>query len=110
MSADEKKTSAEKSTIPNTMGVSGLSTDEERTREQKKSEILEKIYEMYTSGVPFFTKDSMRDIHQQLLKAQTGDNVSVLNLDGTKREFTNTVGRIYDDHDDPETTELIVYA
>ena len=76
------------------MGESGLSADERGQEIQKNSgEYLEKIHEMYYSGVPFFTKESMRDIHQQLLNAKTGDKVSVLNLDGTKREFTYTVGK-----------------
>jgi hypothetical protein len=110
LSADEERTRAEKSTISSTMGESGLSTDEERARVQKNLEKFSKINEMYYSGVPFFTKETMRDIHQQLLNAKTGDKISVLNLDGTKREFTYTVGKVYDDHDDPETTESIVYA
>jgi hypothetical protein len=94
------------------MGESGSSKDEERMGAQGYCEALElekvaKINEMYSSGVQFFTKDSMRNIHQQLLKAKTGDAVSVLDLDGTKSEFKISTGEFHEDSAEPETEWIL---
>jgi len=67
-----------------------------------KLEKLAKIEEMYAAGIPLFTKDSMQDLHRELSKAKTGDNVSVLNFDGTTSEFEITVGNVYPPWDKSE--------
>jgi hypothetical protein len=71
-------------------------------------EKVAKIKELYSTGIPLFTKDSIRDIHQQLLKGKNGDKVSVLNLDGTKSEFKIGIGEVMD-ASEPEN-EWVQYA
>jgi len=67
----------------------------EKEREALELEKIEQIKKMYYDGIPLFTKDSIRALHQQLLKAKTGDKVWVLNLDGSKSEFEIEVGKCF---------------
>jgi hypothetical protein len=71
-------------------------------------EKIAKVKEMYSKGVPFFTKDSIRNIHQQLLKAKTGDEISVLNLDGTSSKFKISNREVVDG-DEPKT-EMVQFV
>ncbi|KAN0095653.1 hypothetical protein V8E51_016364 [Hyaloscypha variabilis] len=76
------------------------SDDESEIEAEKETKALElekieQIKKMYNDGIPLFTKDSIRALHQQLLKAKTGDKVWVLNLDGSKSEFEIEVGKCF---------------
>jgi hypothetical protein len=74
-------------------------------------EKIAKVKEMYSKGVPFSTKDSIRNIRQQLLKAKAGDEISVLNLDGTSSKFkiSNGVYGEVVDGDEPKT-EMVQFV
>lgn len=83
------------------MGLSSssdLATEENEMnkRDALSLEKVAKIKDLYHTGIPFFTKDSIRDVQQQLVKAEPGDEVSVLNLDGTKSKFTISIGKVVD--------------
>ena len=75
--------------------------------EQRKK--VTKVTALYHAGVPFFTKDAIRDLHQQILIAKNGDNVSVLGLDGEVEETKIDVGMVSDDQKEPHT-EWVQYV
>ncbi|KAE9367475.1 hypothetical protein N431DRAFT_561440 [Stipitochalara longipes BDJ] len=92
--------------------ISGKVEEEEEDKKRREAlglEKLSKIKEMYAGGVPFFTKDSIREVHQQLLKAKTGDKVWVLDLDGAKSDFTINIGKVFHEPDS-ETEDIQTHA
>ena len=67
--------------------------------EERLSEDNSKVLSMYDAGVPFFTKEALRDVYQQLKQAtEYGQKVSVRALDGAVVDFKILTGYIQPRH------------
>lgn len=77
----------------------------------KLQEAIRKIREVYDSGTPFFTKDAIRDIMQQLEKVESGqlNEVSVMGLDGIVVQLPANIGEFKRDIEIPgvETVQYV---
>ncbi len=62
----------------------------------KAAQMVSRIRSMYDAGVPFFTKEAIRDLAQQLERAgTTGQKVSVRRLDGVMVDFDINTELVY---------------
>jgi hypothetical protein len=62
---------------------------------RRREEVIQKIRSFYNVGVPFFRKEAIRDVYQQLLKATNlGQKIWVMGLNGVGVEFGNETGKI----------------
>lgn len=70
-------------------------TTRERNAELKK--VKANIKTLYDKGIPFFTKDAIQNVHQQLKDciAQGQGKISVKGLDGNVVEFGVEIGQVY---------------
>jgi hypothetical protein len=70
----------------------GVPPDAPQTRE----EAIARIDQLYDSGTPFFTKDGIRAIHQQLQQSPgRGDEVLVRDVAGTTLAYTLRTGETF---------------
>lgn len=85
-------------------------------KEAKKAikKVQRNINSRFDKGQPFFTKDALRDVRDQLRRShERGDKITVKGLDGVPVDFILSTGTIfpyynYDDiyEDDPAYDEL----
>lgn len=89
---------------------SGEREDEEERDQKGVSAAVAKLDELYAKGTPFFTRESILYIRDQIQnRVVKGDTVSVIALDGAQIDFdvdTGKVTSIYDDEDG--NRELVV--
>lgn len=64
---------------------------------------IQKIREVYDSGTAFFTKDAIRDIVQQIEKAERGQvkKVSIMGVDGILVQLSVKTGEVDPDTETP---------
>jgi hypothetical protein len=63
--------------------------------DERETERIQKIRSMYDSGIPFFRKENIKNIHQQLLRVkEKGERIWVVGLDGVKVDFETQTGSI----------------
>ncbi|KAL1859825.1 hypothetical protein VTK73DRAFT_7445 [Phialemonium thermophilum] len=94
-------------TDPQSNADQQYAADLESARSSNKEEMqqaVQKIREMYDSGLPFFTKDALRETMQQMENIEKGQpgTVSVRGLDGTIAQFSVQTGEIVSDIEDIE--------
>jgi hypothetical protein len=76
-----------------------------RTRNRvKMQQAIQKIREVYDSGTPFFTKDAIRRIVQQIESIERGQpgKVSITGIDGTIVQLTVKTGQVHTDTEDSD--------
>ncbi|KAI9770346.1 MAG: hypothetical protein M1839_003223 [Geoglossum umbratile] len=77
--------------------------DETMSEDKATAEAISKIQWLYDSGTPLFTKETIRDLCQQLEKfSKKGEKVSVRGLDGVAVDFEVENGCTIDFWDDLE--------
>lgn len=77
-----------------------LAQDPSHSIPQSEEEAIARINALYDSGTPFFTKDRIRAIHDQLKKPlKKGDKISVIGLDGAKVDFDVEIGNVRDKYE-----------
>lgn len=59
----------------------------ETTPVRSRAEANLKIRDLYDAGIPFFTKEAIRDVYQQLKKPRKDQKISVKGLDGVFVDF-----------------------
>jgi hypothetical protein len=75
----------------------GTISDEELTR--KNAEASLKIRSLFDAGVPFYTKEDIRNICQQLEElSEKGQKVSVRGVDGVMVDFEIKTGLTFEAH------------
>ncbi|RJE26816.1 hypothetical protein PHISCL_00841 [Aspergillus sclerotialis] len=75
---------------------------------ESKDEAVSNIDALHNSGIPFFTKDRIRYIHEQLKKTlKKGDKVAVQGVNGVTIYFDVVTGDIHKDHEN-EDMELVM--
>lgn len=75
---------------------------------ENKDEAVSKIDALHNSGVPFFTKERIQHVHDQLKKSlRKGDKISVQGVDGVMIHFNVVTGKIREDHENGDM-ELVV--
>lgn len=63
---------------------------------QTVSQALDRIDEIYNSGKPFFTKDSIRAVYEQFQRStKPGDKILVKDVAGTVIEYTLRTGKTF---------------
>jgi hypothetical protein len=84
-----------------------FSDDPPQAGEKTKSETVSKIVALYDEGVPFFTKEAIRHVYQQLKAAGPEcRKVSVTGVDGRVVEFSMDVGLCWK-ADEPDVEEVL---
>lgn len=91
----------------------GMPGDAPRTME----EAITRIDELYDSGKPFFTKESIRSVYEQFQgPTEAGDKILVKDVAGATIEYTLRTGETFmwklssDDTGNEEEDELIMFA
>lgn len=75
---------------------------------ENHDEVVSKINTLHDSGIPFFTKERIQRIHEQLKKSlKGGDNISVEGVDGVMINFDVVTGDIRKDYEN-EDLEFVV--
>lgn len=66
-----------------------------RAEEGEMAEVTSKIRSFYDAGIPFYTKEALRDVSRQLERlSEKGQKVSVRGLDGSMVDFEIESGLI----------------
>ncbi|GAQ47295.1 similar to An01g00420 [Aspergillus niger] len=86
----------------------GLATRADPSPLPPPQEIFVHIQEMYDSGKPFYTKELLRNLKQQIQDARDGiiQSIRVPGLDGVFVEFPVLIGQVYPAHDEPVYPEF----
>ncbi|GAA92052.1 similar to An01g00420 [Aspergillus luchuensis IFO 4308] len=81
----------------------GLATRADPSPLPPPQEIFVHIQEMYDSGKPFYTKELLQNLKQQIQDARDGviQTIRVPGLDGVIVEFPVLIGQVYPAHDEP---------
>ncbi|GLA65184.1 hypothetical protein AtubIFM55763_008075 [Aspergillus tubingensis] len=87
----------------------GLATRADPSPLPPPQEIFVHIQEMYDSGKPFYTKELLQDLKEQIQDACNGviQTIRVPGLDGVLVEFPVLTGQVYPAHDEPGMEYII---
>jgi len=73
------------------------------------AEATRKIRALYDAGIPFYTKESLREVCQQLEKCpERGQKISIKGVNGTMVDFEIETGRILGAADSDSESVLFV--